>query len=125
LIRFLYKNPSRKTISVYSKLSSHDSVRFVPKILVQCCQISLRLRRYLTSSIGNSVLRTFCVFVTIGRSKQTIGFYRPVTVFLQTQYARASKGRFNQIALPEKQHLDHTINEYNDYLIHKKIIKSL
>ncbi|KAF0712492.1 Integrase H2C2 domain-containing protein, partial [Aphis craccivora] len=42
-----------------------------------------------------------------------------------TKTISASKGRFNKMALAEKQRLNHTINEYKKYLIHKNIIKYL
>ncbi|KAE9536589.1 hypothetical protein AGLY_006991 [Aphis glycines] len=42
-----------------------------------------------------------------------------------TKIISASKGRFNKMALADKQRLDHTINEYKKYLIHKSIIKYL
>lgn len=42
-----------------------------------------------------------------------------------TKIKSASKGRFNEMALADKQRLYHTINEYKEYLIHKNIIKYL
>jgi len=42
-----------------------------------------------------------------------------------TKIRSASKGRFNKMTLVDKQRLDHTINEYKKYLIHKNIIKYL
>ncbi|KAF0773994.1 Uncharacterized protein FWK35_00004714, partial [Aphis craccivora] len=37
----------------------------------------------------------------------------------------ASKRRLNQMTLADKQHLDHTIKDYNKYLIYQNIIKYL
>ncbi|CAI6369896.1 unnamed protein product [Macrosiphum euphorbiae] len=42
-----------------------------------------------------------------------------------TKIKSASKGRFSEMALADKQRLYHTINEYKEYLIHKNIIKYL
>ncbi|KAF0767824.1 Uncharacterized protein FWK35_00021436, partial [Aphis craccivora] len=42
-----------------------------------------------------------------------------------TKIILASKRRFIQIALTDKQSFDHTTNEYNIYLIRKNIIRYL
>jgi len=42
---------------------THDSVIFVIKSLVQCCQISTRIPRYLTILLSYSVLLTFIIRV--------------------------------------------------------------
>lgn len=52
------------SIRLYRRVE-HNCVRFAPKILMQCRQISIRLRWYIRLSYR--ILWTFCAFITIVR----------------------------------------------------------